>query len=224
MPPPHPNSATVVLAISRQIGSGGTYIGRAVAGRLGLKYADREIVQEAARLLGVKKNDVTLLEERMSSRWVRLARIFAIGPPESPYVPPRLPALDEGVVFEVESRIVRDLAQREDAVIVGRGAFHALRHHPGAIRVFVHAPEAWRVERIMRVYNMKDEEAARALVQRSDTSRCEGARRITGGFWFDATRFDLCLNAASVGLGPAIDLVAGIVSRRLEARSAGESR
>jgi len=161
---------TIVLAISRQLGSGGSYIGKAVARRLRLTYADREILEQAARLLGVEDRDLAGFEERVSSLWMQVARVFSMGPPEGLYMPPRPPGVDESDVFEVESRIVREIAEREDAVIVGRGAFYLLRHHQGAIRIFVHAPETWRVERVMQIYDIHDEAEARALVERSDAS------------------------------------------------------
>jgi CMP/dCMP kinase len=209
---------TVVLAISRQLGSGGSYIGQGVARRLGLKYADREILEQAAQLLGVDEEDLAQLEERVSSLWWRVGRIFAAGPVEGPYTPPRLPGLDEGEVFEAESRIVREIADRDDSVIVGRGAFYVLRHHQGAIRILVHAPGAWRARRLMQTYGISDEAAARALVQESDTRRGKFVQTMTEGTWPDATRFDLCLNTATIGLDAGVDLVADIVSRRLEAR------
>ena len=214
---------TIVLAISRQLGSGGSYIGKAVARPLGLNYADREILEQAARVLGMEDRDLAGFEERVSSLWMQAARVLFMGPPESPYTPPGPPGVDESEVFEVESRIVREIAEREDAVIVGRGAFYVLRHHQGAIRIFVHAPETWRVRRVMQIYGIHDEAAARALVERSDAQRKKFAERITGGQWPDPTGFDLCLNTAAVGLDDAVNLVAGIVSRRLEARGAKPS-
>jgi CMP/dCMP kinase len=214
---------TIVLTVSRQLGSGGSYIGKAVAQRLGLKYADREILEQAARLLGMDDRDLAGFEERVSSLWMQAARVLFMGPPESPYTPPGPPRVDESEVFEVESRIVREIAEREDAVIVGRGAFYVLRHHPGAVRIFVHAPETWRVQRVMQIYAIHDEAAARALVERSDAQRRKFAERIAGGQLLDPTDFDLCMNTATIGLDDAVNLVAGIVSRRLEARGAKPS-
>ncbi len=75
----------VVLAISRQIGSGGVFIGQAVARRLGMKYIDREILQEACAQLGTKDEaTVEALEERPDTFWSRIARFVVAGAPDAP--------------------------------------------------------------------------------------------------------------------------------------------
>src|SRR5512133_3291133 len=136
-----------VVAISRQIGAGGAYVGQGLARRLRFRYVDREILQQAAVLLGREEGDLEALEERAASMWDRMASILSLGAPEAPFVPPPLPALGEDELFEVESQVMREIASREDAVFVGRGASWVLRHHPGVLRVFLHASEERRGER-----------------------------------------------------------------------------
>ncbi len=209
--------STVVLAISRQLGSGGSYVGQAVARRLGLKYVDRQILDEAARMLGVGETDVAQLEERVASLWMRVARVLSLESSDAPYVPPGLSATPEDAVFEAESRIVREIADREDAVIVGRGCFHMLRRHPGVIRLFLQAPVEWRVHRVMEVYRVASEQEAREMIARSDVQRGQFVERLTHRAWSDTTQYDLCLNTGSLGLDAVIDLACSVVSSRLAA-------
>jgi cytidylate kinase len=210
--------STIVVAISRQLGSGGSYIGQAVARRLNFKYVDRQILERAAEMLGMPRDDLAQLEERVSSRWVRLARILSLGPPDGPYSPPRLPVVQEEEIFEVENRIIQEIAEREDAVIVGRGSFYMLRHHPAAIRVFVYAPVAWRARRLMATFPRLDEAAAHDTIVQADERRARFVETMTGGPWTEATRYDLCLNTATLGLDQAAELVASLVSARLKER------
>jgi cytidylate kinase len=207
--------STVVLTISRELGSGGSFIGQAVARRLGLKYVDREILQEAARLLDAEDHDLERLEERVSTFWTRTAQVFSLGGPDVTYVPPTLRAVYEEDLFKVESRIIQEIATRDSAVIVGRGGFHVLRDHPGLVSVFVHAPEAWRAERIMATHGAPDLASAFEILRRSDRDRAKFILTMTGLPWQDAHRSHLCLDTSKLGLDTAVDLVAHLVSSRL---------
>ena len=81
------HSTTLIVAVSRQLGSGGSYVGQLVAGRLGLRYVDREILSEASKLLGRDENELMNLEERASTLMERLMKSFVVGTPEVTYAP-----------------------------------------------------------------------------------------------------------------------------------------
>lgn len=203
-----------VLAISRQLGSGGAFIGQAVANRLGLHYADRDILHEAALALGVDDAALEALEERPEGFWERVAHLFARGGAEGLYAPLDLPAFDQADLFSLEGRIIQEITSREDAVIVGRGASHVLREHPGLISIFLYAPPAVRVSHVMETYHLDQADAA-ALVHRSDRERGQFIEALTGRGWADASLYDMCLNTATVGWEAAASIVTGIVARRM---------
>jgi CMP/dCMP kinase len=207
--------ARTIVALSRQVGAGGAYVGQALARRLAVRYVDREILQEAAKILGRDHRELESLEERVSSLWSRMAGVLAWGAPEAAYVPPPLPTLHEEEIFAVESRIIREIASREDAVFVGRAATWILRGTPSFVSVFLHAPESVRVERIMRDYNLTDEAAARDLVHKSDQQRSRFLQSVTGGSWFNLSHYQLTIDTGSVTLDETVDLLARlVVSRR----------
>jgi cytidylate kinase len=204
----------VVLTISRQMGSGGAYVGREVARRAGIKYVDREILQEAATVLEAEDREIEDMEERAASIWTRIATICSVGPPEGPYVPPPIP-IKEDEVFKVESNIIRTIAARSDAVIVGRGSFYVLRDHPGLIRAFLHAPESWRVRRVMESYDVKTENDAREMMERSDRQRARFVHSIRGKAWTDSCNYDVCFDTSAIGLEQAIEALTTLVRARL---------
>lgn len=210
--------APVVVGISRQIASGGAYIGQAVANRLGLKYVDREILQQAAAALGAEdERAIEALEERAASSWSGIARALFVGAPDTPFVPPPPPNVHEGDVLEVETRIIREIASREDAVIVGRGAPHVLPRRPGIIRVFLHAPVRLRIAEVKRAYGLTEDEA-KQLVQRSDRNRAGFVQSITRRAWTDACLYDLCIDTSIVRSDLAVDLIASTASELLKLR------
>lgn len=206
-------STSTVVAISRQFGSGGARVGREVAQRLGLRYADREILAEAARTLQVETDDLQPLEERVRSFWERLGDMFGKGAVDTPFMPPPLPVVSPRDLFAVERQIIRTLAAEGNAVIVGRGAAHVLSGQPGVIRVFLHAPLESRVALAIEEYDLADHDAALALVRQSDAQRARFVQEITGHEWCDATLYDATLNTALTGLDRAVDLIVDLIRR-----------
>jgi cytidylate kinase len=204
----------VLVALSRQMGAGGAYVGQAVSRQLGVRYVDREILNEAAKILGRDDTELESLEERVTGLWSRMAGVLAWGAPEAAYVPPPMPTLYEEDVFAVEAKVIRETAAREDAVFVGRGATWILRLEANLLSVFLHAPEPFRVERVMRDYKMTDLDAARELVRRSDRHRSRFLQSLSGVSWLDTSQYHVSVDTGTVGLDETVDLLTRLVMAR----------
>ncbi len=207
-------SPRVLVALSRQMGAGGAYIGKAVASQLGVRCVGREVLDEAATILGRDRAELEGLEERVTSLWSRMAGVLAWGAPEAAYVPPPMPSLYEDDLFAVESRIIREIASREDAVFVGRGAAWLLRSEAGLLTVFLHAPEAVRVERVMRNYGITERAAAVELVRESDRQRSRFLESLGGLSWLDLARYHLSLDTGAIGLDDAAAVITTLAMAR----------
>ena len=201
-------TGTRVIAISRQQGSGGSYIGRAVAERLSFRYFDRELLRAAAEYLNESEHRTQQDRQPAVSWFERLGSFFATGCLESGYVPPSPTVVYEGEVVGIESRLIQEIADEHVAVIVGRGAAQILRGRPGVVTVFVHAPEPWRVERVQQVYKIGDRAQASRMVQQSDRERTRFVRRVADVEWADTRAYDLAINSMTLGLDAAVDLIA----------------
>ncbi len=212
---------TVVLTISRQLGSGGAYIGQAVAGRFGMRYADREILKRAAEAAGQREGDLMTSEERAAGFWESLLQSFSMGAPEAAFVPPPLAPVYADDLYKLEGLIIREIAERFDSVIVGRAGFHVLAGRPNAAHVMLHAARPLRVRRIMELYGIEDERAAEEQVERSDRQRAQFIRRVTGRNWNDAHLFDLCIDTGTVGLETAAEIVGELAGSMLGRRWGG---
>jgi cytidylate kinase len=121
----------------------------------------------------------------------------------------------EGDVFEVENRVLQEITRGHVAVIVGRGAAQTLRGRPGVFSVLVHAPEAWRIDRVQHLYSL-DRHGAVQMVQRSDRDRATFIHRLAGIDWTELGGYDLAVDTAALGLDGAIDLVVRAVADRVE--------
>lgn len=204
-----------VITISRQLGSGGTYLGQRVATRLGIHYADREIVRQAAVMLNVSEEAVEPMDERTTPIWQSLLRTFDKGRPELSYVPPaNLPPHDDEFHL-AESSVITQIAENCSAVIVGRGGYHLLRYNPRHLAVFLYADEDYRLKRIQEIYNVSAERAEQ-LMDTSDQNRKHYLHNITGGDWTDARQYHLSLDTSMLGFALAETIIVDCVHAQLE--------
>ncbi|MGE5800533.1 MAG: AAA family ATPase [Syntrophaceae bacterium] len=202
------------ITLSRQMGRGGSYIGYLAARELGFKFIDREVLRQAADHLGTEVSQLEHQDERSSGLIEKLIRGFFLGAPEAATTARHLkrPVYDRDL-FSLECRIMNEIAERYNAVIIGRGGFHALRKRPegSVIRVFIHAPLEFRVQRVMKARNIVDAAEARSIIEESDRRRARFIRDMVGVEWTDAKNYHLCIDSSVAGFPRSVEMIAGLV-------------
>jgi CMP/dCMP kinase len=204
----------LTVTIARELGSGGTYIGRLIADRLNLRYVDREVLHLAAEALGFEATEVAAREERISPLWQRLFGVWGYGQPDGPYTPPPLRQLSDKQLFDKETEIMKSIADEGNCVIIGRGGVHVLRRHLGMVNVLCIAPLRFRVERVMKVYQVANQEAARAMIQESDQMRKRCFAKMTGYDWTCADNYHLCIDTSLMPLTDTADMIINLIRRK----------
>jgi CMP/dCMP kinase len=203
----------IVITVSRQAGSGGSYVGHEVAKELGITYVDREILRQAAKHLGRDDAALEEYEERSSGFLQNFVSLLSVGTPESPYLPPSERPIYDRDLFELESRIIDKVATDHDAVIIGRGAFHVLRNRPGALHVFIHAPRDFRARRLMKVFPGSTFAEAQEKTDESDRRRAKFFKDMIGTSWTDARNYHLCIDASLLGLRESVQIIVDLVRK-----------
>ncbi|MEE9936283.1 MAG: cytidylate kinase-like family protein [Deltaproteobacteria bacterium] len=198
------DSSPFVVTISRQLGCGGAYVGQQLARRLNIFYADREIIDEAAKRFSVLEEDLKSREEKKLSFWQSFIRSYAVTP--DAYVPPRILPPSDRELFQAESDIILRIAGEREAVIIGRCSDYILRDHPNHVSVFLHADAAFRRARLEKLYGVSAEAAEKMIVQ-SDRERTLYHRAATGREWTDVRRYDISLSTGKTGVDRTVDLL-----------------
>jgi cytidylate kinase len=194
------------ITVSRQYGSGGSDVAERVARALGWRLYDNDVVEAVATRMGVSAAEVRAREERVPSLVERVSAAIALGSPEV------MPALgdvagsSEERLVEVTRHVIEDAVRAGPAVLVGRGAQCMLAERTDALHVYCYAPEEWMVRRVESELGIT-REAARARVQEINHHRAEYVRRHWNRDWRDVANYDLCVNAARVGLEGAAGLI-----------------
>lgn len=180
------SGAFPVVVIDRQFGSGGHDIGQTLAGKLGYSFYDNEIIQMTAGSTGYTPEFIQKREETMSNRllydWKNQMYIYS-DTKEAPQ--------DE--IFESEKKVILELAKKGPCVIIGRCADYVLRNRPHTLRVFLHAPEQARKERVMRLEHLSEEEALQKM-RKVDRRRADHYTYYTRRIWGHVPNYDLALD------------------------------
>ncbi len=202
----------IIITISRQMSSGGAYIGHLLARKLGYKFVEREILHRAAKELDVDISELSKLDEHRTSFVESLMKSFVFGTPEAAYVPhSRRPVYDQEL-FDAESKIIKAIADRYSAVIVGRGGYFMLRGRPYVVNVFVHAPMEFRIKRYQLFHNVSMRQAQEEI-EDSDRQREKFLRTMTDTNHYDARNYHLCIDSSVTGLQAAEQMIIGLVGK-----------
>ncbi|MBR1707561.1 MAG: cytidylate kinase-like family protein [Clostridia bacterium] len=202
----------LIITIGREFGSGGHEIGAKVAEKLGIAFYDKKIISLAAEKSGLSDEFIEKNEQRSKSSFIQnlaASSVYSGGFFSSQYMP-----LSESI-FISQAQVIRDIAAKESAVIVGRCSDYILAGRQNTINVFIHAPVEVRVARIMRIQNMTEADAMK-LVATSDKERGNHYFRYTDRKWGKAQNYDLSINSSLLGIDRTVELLiklAGIEER-----------
>lgn len=177
-----------IITISREFGSGGRTIGKMAAEALGIPCYDRELIQKIAAESGFHEAYVQEAGEYAPGGF--LASAFAHG---TAY------PTNEDYLWQIQCRIITELAEKGSCVIVGRCADYILRNKADCLRVFIHADLAARAKRIVEVYGEREESPEQRLRDK-DKRRAAYHRFYTDMKWGHAQNYDVTLNSGTLGL------------------------
>ena len=193
-----------IITVSRQFGSGGRTIAKAVAERLGVAYYDKELIQKVAEKTGFSSEYIEENGEYAPSRSIFALASSYIG---APRVMGGMSAYD--YLWVVQRNTIIEIADTEPCVIVGRCADYILRDRDDVLNVFVHAPTEARAERIVRLYG-ENEKKPEDRLKDKDSKRAINYKHFTGRTWGDANNYDICINSDKLGIDKCVDLIVSV--------------
>lgn len=178
-----------IITISREFGSGGRFIGEEVAKKLGMKYYDRDIIGQIAEKSGFSPEYIQENAE-LSPKKGLFAYAFAGRDITGKSV--------EDMVYEVQRKVILEIAEKESCVIIGRNADFLLNDRDDVLNVFIHGDKAEKVKRICKLYNVTEADALKMMVD-IDKRRMTNYRFYTDRKWGMAGNYTLSLNSSELG-------------------------
>lgn len=187
-----------IITISREFGSGGRTIGKAVARKLGIPCYDAELITEMAKQSGFAEDYVREAGEYAPGGLLNSMFTSRAGGPTN-----------EDILWQIQCNMVAQLAKKGPCVIVGRCGDYILRDRPDVLKVFLHADMAFRAKRIVEVYGQREESPEQRLKDK-DKRRSTYYRFYTGRKWGQLDTYDLMLNSGVLGIEKCTELICTI--------------
>ena len=107
-------------------------------------------------------------------------------------------------LFNYQAKVIKELAEEESCIIIGRCGDYVLRDYDNVLSVFVHAPEDYCIEQARQKLSMPDKEI-RKFILKTDKARADYYKHYTGREWTDARNYDLCLDSSKLGMERCMD-------------------
>jgi len=200
------------INIGRQIGSGGLEIGKKLAEKLGIKSYDRELIELASEESGVGKEFFEKNDEKDSHSLfggMFGMRSSLIGPMDSGYF------LSNENLFQIQSEIIRKLAEKESCIFVGRCADYVLKDFPSNLNVFISADMNDRIKRVARLHQLSSEKAA-CFIEKIDKKRASYYDYFSNKTWGDARSYHVCINSSLLGIDNTVEVIRNIVENKFK--------
>ena len=195
------NNQKIIITISREYGSGGRYIGKLVAEKLGIKLYDNEFVLKMAEDTGLSAK---YIEDNEQKRNIldNFNNGYYYGFNNS----------DE--LFIKESELIKEIANKESCVIIGRCADFILKDRKNVLKVFVSSSMDDKIKRATSFYGL-DKSKAEKEINRINKLRANHYKYYTEKEWNNPSNYDICINSDAIGIENAVELIYNIATKEL---------
>ena len=184
-----------VIAITRTCGSGATSIGKILAKNLGVEIYDRNILRLASDDSGISEELFARADEdqKQSLLFRASQKVYTGGliPPE------KEDFTSNNNLFNYQAKVLRELADESNYVVIGRAADYVLRDKPGLVRVYIYASREKCIEKEMNRQKI-DWKTADKVITKTDKYRRDYYRYFTGQEWENMQNYDLCINTTQM--------------------------
>lgn len=194
-----------VITVARETGSGGHNVTRKLSETLGIPYYDRDLLRKASEVSGIHERLFGAADERIGLKEMLSAaeKVYTgeILPPDSDdYISTRN-------LFSFQAKIIKELADTESCIILGRCANYLLADRPNVLRIFIHAPLEARLARVSAYSLAWSQREVGKHIRTEDKRRAAYYHYYTGEEWRDAAGYDLSLDSDALGEDGCVALV-----------------
>lgn len=196
-----------IITISRQFGSGGRSIGKLVAEKLGYDYYDSELAEKVAKETGFDPEYIKDAGEYAPGKSI-LSYAFASATPRGSAS--AMTATD--YLWSAQCKIILELAEKGNCVIVGRCADYILRERNDCFNVFVYADTDYKAKRIVELYGEKDKSPEKRLSEK-DSKRKVNYKYFTGREWGETHNYHLSISSSFFGHDETAEIIAELAKK-----------
>ena len=194
------DNKNIVIALSREYGSGGRYVAKLVAEQLGLKFYDKELIEIVSNKSGLSTRYIEESEQHMHSN---LLSSF-----NNKYFN-NLSNDDD--LFLAEQKSIKEVAKKGSCIIVGRCSTYALKDEKNVLKIFLYSDLDSKVKRATKYYGLNKKDALKEI-NKINKSREKHFNYYTGLKWKDSSNYDLCINVDKLGVEKTAEAIVNYVN------------
>lgn len=206
--------AHLVITIGCEYGAKGNQIGKKVAKDLGIKFYDRDTVDEIIKEVGIPKDIMEKVEEGIT-----IAGKGAEGDVRGSFS--KYADLTERAIH-VQKTIIRKLSDRESCVIIGRSADYILKEYKPILRIFIYSPDEVRIENVMKSHNLSEDDA-KLFITEKDKRYHKRHMALTGSNRGDRHNRDMLIDSSLLGVDGTAELIESLARKVVENESKTEA-
>ena len=200
-----------IITIGRQFGSGGRAIGEALAKKLGIAFYDKELISLAAKESGMNPEIFDSVDEKAANSLLYSLSMGLYNFGSGFSAMGDLPVNDQ--LYLLQHKIIKEIAEKESCVIVGRCADYILRENPACVNIFIYADMNFRKREAVKKHGI-DEARAEHIITKTDKSRANYYSFYSGQKWGMAENYHLCINSSVISEENIVDLIIDYINKR----------
>jgi cytidylate kinase len=207
-----------VIAINRELGSGGRTVGRKLALKLGVDFYDKTLIKALQEQYHLTVEEIEKMKGRKQNWWSDIQRVLNMSPglTSNFYLPqkdeaPDILTTDE--MFKAETEILRGIANGISCVVAGRSGFYVFRDHPNHLSILIQASMSYRMKRVARKQNISEEEA-RKIIVKVDEMRENYVKKYTKSSRYDSRNYDLVITMDGHTEDEVVDIILDYIGRK----------
>lgn len=201
-----------IITIARQLGSGGSAMGKAISDHYGFQYIDKEILVKCADRLNLSEESLEEIDEKSTSIWNILAHTASY---EVPYVADEWFVPTSSQLFKTQAEIMKESADAGNCVIIGRCASYLFREREKHISIFLKSSNESRMARLEKTLGkeMTTQQMAK-LMEKEDKDRAKYYNFYTGQKWLDLRNYDFVLDTSDLTDEQAQQMVFNLIETK----------
>ena len=195
-----------IITIARGMGSGGRTIGKMLSEELGIKYYDKDLIRLASEESGINEAFFGRVDEKIKTSFIKRGGVYKGGVID----PSSKEFTSDKNLFNFQAMIIKQLADKEPAVIVGRCADYILKEREDVIRLFIYCDEKTAVKNVIEAYGISEKEAEK-LIEKTDKDRSSYYKYYTGRDWQNAMNYNICLDTSRLDYATCVKIIKGYI-------------
>jgi len=203
-----------VITISREFGTDGEKIAAKVAERLGYEYIGKDLVAEIAKKLRLSESEAETFHKPSESRILRFVDRYTCSIVQK-VVDREHGCLDDKNYYEVTKKLVQDVHEAGNVIILGWGGQCILREKPDTLHVRLIKENDLKIKEVMNAENL-NQKAAKTLIEREEDDLKEYIKHYFNQDWNAAHLYDLVIDMGKTSVEKAVDMICDNVKHKTE--------